>query len=252
MKKILKNKPLLWIFGIFLIALVVLIILDANNIPSDNGAKHLRFDWIEAILTLIVGILTLYLTATIANQQKKIESDKIASEKFFRIEFIEKYQRIIINDKDSTLKLKIKELDKDALKFLEITDDLFITPIKNHKPIYSKSFSIKTEDTEREFEYTSKGMDKDWPENPNKEAFCFTRIHLKNADTSRFKNNGVYRIKMNIIVTDIFGVEVKCKLCPWFKVLKIKEEDGGTTISFSVVHNFGYYNSVKYIGTKLS
>lgn len=254
MKKILKNKSILYTFGIFFVILLIIIfiILDANNIPSNNGVSYIRFDWVETLLTLSVGILTLRLTVTIANQQKRIESDKIASEKFFRIEFIEKYQRIINNDKSPILKLKIKELDKDALKSLEIIKPLFITPIENHKPIYPKSFSIKAENAERDFEYTSKGMDKDWPDNPNKEAFCFARIHLQNADISRFEDDRLYRIEMNLIVTDIFGIEVKCKLCPWFKVLEIKEKDGKTTISFSVIHNFGYYESVKYIGTELS
>lgn len=250
MKKILKNK-LFWIIVASLVLVTIIValaILDANNIPSSNGMGYIHFDWIEISLTLVVGILTLYLTATIANQQKKIESDKIASEKFFRIEFIEKYQRIIADNESSTLKLKIKELDKDALKFLEITNDLTITPIENHKPNYSKNFIAKARRAECEFEYTSKGMDKDWLENPNKEAFCFARIPLQNIDISKFEKGKVYRMEMNIVVTDIFNVEVKCRLYPWLKVEQIKTEKDKTTVSFSIKHNFGYYDSVKYIG----
>ena len=228
---------------------MTLIILDANNIPSDNGTKHLRFDWIEAILTLIVGILTLCLTATIANQQKKIESDKIASEKFFRIEFIEKYQRIAIEkDGNLVLKLKIKELDKDALKSLKITNDLSIVPIEGDKPNLSKEFSVKVNHIESKFEYTSEGMDKDWIENPDKVAFCIARIYIEDINLSKFIKGERYRFDIDIVTTDIFNVEVKCELYPWLLV----EKKDNKEVSFSINHNFGYYNSVEYIGPATS
>ena len=193
---------------------------------------------------MVVGLVTLFFTISVAEAQKKIESDKIASEKFFEVRFIEQYQRIVLED-DICLKLKIEELEKDILKSVKIDKDIVVHPIIDGKRKEDGQFLIKIDHDEHTAEHTDEGMDKDWLENDK--SFCFVRIGILDSSClDKFEKNCVYRIELQIVAKDMFGVEVKCKLCPWFRVVSKNAND----ISFSLSHSFGYYDSVKYIGDK--
>lgn len=233
------------LIGAFLfVTIIVFAILDINNVPSKNGSEFVQFDWINTLAVTIVGLLTLYFTLSVAETQKRIEGDRIASEKYFEIHFIEKYQKIIIGD-DTYFRIKIKELDKDLLKSFKLGRDITVTPIIDGKPVDGERFTMIVDHEEHAAEHTDDGMDKDCLE--NEDAFCFIRVNIKdNNCLDKFEKNGIYRLELQIVARDIFGVEVKCRLCPWFKVVSKDVDD----VSFSLNHSFGYYDSVRYIGNK--
>lgn len=89
-----KKKISIMLLSFFFVIFLLFIIFDCNNIPSALGINYIHFDWFGTLATLLVDLSTLYFTISIAKSQKKIESDKIASEKFFKISFIQEFQRI--------------------------------------------------------------------------------------------------------------------------------------------------------------
>lgn len=233
---------------LILVIVIILLILDIFSIPSLLGIQ-LHAEWVSAILDLCVGILTIRLTFSIAQSQSKIESDKIASEKFFKISFIHNYQRIEISDTDRDLRLKIREFDNNILSTIKITDDIKITKIKNGT-LSSDQLTLRVRHKEYEMEHTDAGMDKECNENPS--GFCYARFEiLDDLDLAFFEPEKTYRFDFDIVATNIFGVEVKSRLSPWFKVVKKSTNPNkASAIDFSVTHNFGHYDSVRYVGSK--
>ena len=238
MKKILsfanQNKSLVAILIVF----IVLSVLDLFNFPSTLGLNTSSIKWLSDILTLSLGLLTLHFTLTIARAQRRIEADKIASEKFFKINFIKDYQRI---ERD-TLKLKIREYDDNILRSIKLEDDIIISQITEDFKL-KEVVTMKVAQECTEIEHTDSGLDKEW--NENKYGFCYARFAFTTAQNKiEFKKDETYRFDMLIVATNIFGIEVRCKLYPWFKVYKNEKDK----IIFEATHNFGNYESVKYIG----
>lgn len=228
-----------------LVIVIILLILDIFSVPSLLGIQ-LHAEWVSAILDLCVGILTIHLTFSIAQSQSKIESDKIASEKFFKVSFIHNYQRIEISDTYRDLRLKIREFDDNILSTIKITNDVKVTKIKNGvlSSDPADQLTLRIRHKEYEMEHTDAGMDKECNENPS--GFCYARFEiLDDLDLAFFEPEKTYRFDFDIVATNIFGVEVKSHLSPWFKVVKRAK----SAVDFSVTHNFGHYDSVRYVGS---
>lgn len=183
-------------------------------------------------------------TVSIARAQRRIEADKIASDNFFKISFIEKYQKIV-KDKDVvSLKLKIREYDNNIIKAMSVKDDITIHHIKNGRldeDEESQTLNINHEGSG--MSHTDEGFDKEWLN--NKSAFCYIKFLINEPSDLCFLREGeIYRFELNIIAKNIFGVEVKCQLLPWFKIV----ENKNGKVKMEVKHNFGDYDSVKYVG----
>ncbi|MBQ3441454.1 hypothetical protein IJG27_04090 [Candidatus Saccharibacteria bacterium] len=223
---------------VILIAFIVLSMFDFFNFPSALGIDTSSIKWLSDILTLSLGLLTLHFTLTIAKTQRRIEADKIASEKFFKINFIKDYQRI---DGD-TLKLKIREYDDNILCSIKLEKDIVVHQITEDFK-WKKIATMKVVQECTEIEHTDSGLDKEWIE--NKHGFCYARFAFTNPHSRiKFEKGKTYVFDMSIVATNIFGVEVRCKLYPWFKVYKSEKDE----IVFEATHNFGDYESVKYVG----
>ena len=221
-----------------LIVFIVLCMLDLFNYPSMCGIDISSIKWLSDILTLSLGLLTLLFTITIAKAQRRIEADKIASEKFFKINFIKNYQMI----EGDTLKLKIREYDDNILRSIKLEDNVIVSYItEDFKLKKIATMKIMRECTE--IEHTDSGLDKEWGE--NKYGFCYARFAFTTTQNKiEFKKDKIYRFDITVSATNIFGIEVKCKLYPWFRVHR---NERNKTI-FEAIHNFGNYESVKYIG----
>lgn len=229
-----QNKGL----AIIIVAFVAMVIFDLLNIPSVMGLNIASIEWLSDILTLSLSLLTLHFTLSIAKTQRRIEADKIASDKFFKINFIKGYQRLEKN----TLKLKIREYDNNILRDIKVTENVIVSKIKADFKLEELA-TIKIEKDCTEIEHTDAGLDKEWKE--NKDGFCYVRLPfvILHGKTD-FVKGDTYRFDLAITATNIFGVEVKCKLHPWLKVCEI----GKDRVTFEATHNFGNYESVKYVG----
>ena len=229
-----QNKGL----AIIIVAFVTMVIFDLLNIPSAMGLNIASIEWLSDILTLSLGLLTLHFTLSIARTQRRIEADKIASDKFFKINFIKGYQRLEKN----TLKLKIREYDNNILRDIKVTENVIVSKIKADFKLEELA-TIKIEKDCTEIEHTDAGLDKEWKE--NKDGFCYVRLPfaILHGKTD-FVKGDTYRFDLAITATNIFGVEVKCKLHPWLKVCEIEKD----RVTFEATHNFGNYESVKYVG----
>ena len=238
MKALLSFIKLNWELAVIFVAFLGMIVLDLFNIPSAIGLNVASVKWLSDILTLSLGLLTLHFTLSIAKTQRRIEADKIASDKFFKINFIKGYQRLEKN----TLKLKIREYDNNILRDIKVTEDVVISKINADFKL-EELVTMKVEKECTEIEHTDAGLDKEWKE--NKDGFYYVRLPFTvlHGKTDFIKGE-TYRFDLAITATNIFGVKVKCKLHPWFKVYEIEKD----RITFEATHNFGNYESVKYVG----
>lgn len=224
---------------------LTLLFFDIFDIPNQMGLGYIHFDWVSIACSICLGALTLYFTITISLAQRRMEADKISSEKFFKVSFIERFQRIELGDERRNLKLKIKEFDNNLIKTIKIADDVRITRVGNGKLDLSDRHILKVSHESYEMEHTDAGMDKEWKE--NKEGFCYVRFGIENDfDLNLLKDGQTYVFELKIIATNIFGVQVECRLSPWFKV---HEHPNDISVAMKATHNFGYYDSVKYVGS---
>ena len=73
MKKILNNKLLFpSIIILFVVLIIALIILDANDIPSNNGVGYIHFDWIMIVCTCASALATFILAMISKKQNEKL------------------------------------------------------------------------------------------------------------------------------------------------------------------------------------
>lgn len=226
-----------------LVIVVFLLVLDIFSVPSMFGIQ-LHAEWVSAILDLCVGVLTIRLTFAIAKSQEKIESDKISSEKFFKLSFIRNYQKIEEKAGKRDLRLKIREFDNNIHNTIRIVSDVKVFILDDGEIVEKvEPLVLDVKHKEYAMEHVDAGADNECSENTN--GFCYARFEILNDfDFGYFKTGRTYRFDLDIEATNIFGVEVRCRLSPWFKV----EKKTGSEIVFSVTHNFGYYDSVKYVG----
>ena len=79
------------------------------------------------------------------------------------------------------------------------------------------------------------------------DAFAYIRFELVKPDEINldfFEKGSYYKVDFTIDAIDLFNVRTRCRLSAWFVVTKKNEN----VIQFKVEHNFGYYDSVEYIG----
>lgn len=75
---------------------------------------------------------------------------------------------------------------------------------------FQKLATIIIEKECTEIEYTDAGLDKEWRE--DKDGFCYVRLPFTMlSEKANFAKGETYRFDLTINVTNIFGVEVKCK-----------------------------------------
>lgn len=237
-----KQTLLSTILSAFLLAIIItLLILDYFDIPSSFGFRPSNLLWTTQIIELFVGISTLFFTILVAKRQDITATNAIISEKFFKISFISNFQRLDYSSGAISLKLKIIEPDGDTIKNVRLLDDILIEDVTSGKVKPGSNQVAHSLKKLIDIEHTDPGMDKE--DKNNTAGFCYVRLPIKDKhDDFSFVVNKVYRFNMQLLVTDIFGITVKCILRPWFKYLG----EESNTYKFEATHNFGEYISVKY------
>ena len=232
------------ISAIILAIVLVLLVLDVFSIPSLLGVQ-LHAEWVSAILDLCVGFLTIRLTYAIAKSQEKTENDKISSDKFFKISFIRDFQAISEDTEGQDLWLKIREYENNILSKIKVTNDVKITALKDGRADETiEPIVMRVRRKEYEMEHADSVAGKDGGEDSS--GFCRVAFDIvEPVDLRKFELGRTYRFEFDIVATNIFGVEVKCRLSPWFEVAS--NDDG--LVKFSAVRNLGYYDDVRYIGS---
>ena len=118
-----------------------------------------------------------------------------------------------------------------------------VTPLKNGARDMDNQKILKVSHEKQMIEHTDGGMDKEAPSNSFN--FCYARVEItEKFDFEYFTEGSTYLFDLDITARNIFGVEIKCRLSPWFRVCK-KDKNH---ITFLATHNFEYYDSVRYVG----
>ncbi|MBQ6486712.1 hypothetical protein IJI76_03280 [Candidatus Saccharibacteria bacterium] len=239
-----KNIVVILLICLLALSSVVFAMFDYFNFFSHIGLTINNIRWLSDIIDFILGIATISLTLLIAYRQNKIEENRIISDKFFKLIFIREYQRIELCDGGPTLKLKVYEPKNTIIKNLKIVGDVAVEHISNNGRV-DENFGleiISLTNNESTGEHTDEKMDRESSNNSSDFEYFRFKINKNNFNQKIFQQNNTYRLTITFIATDIFGVQLKCKLKPWLKYIK----DTSNTLEFEVIHNFGEYESVCY------
>lgn len=203
MKKILNNKLLFpSIIILFIVLIIALIILDANDIPSNNGVGYIHFDWIMIVCTCVSALATFILAMISKKQNEKLsdlnEKSLETAKKNNGYSLIHFRETQYIKNSGKLLKLKLYDTKNIPLKYIQIKQIRIESLKEKYRLADSPKIVIMRKQQKTNLEFTPIN-----PENPIE--FYYANIEV-NFPFEKYNENDFLRIGLDIEIVNALGV----------------------------------------------